>query len=371
MTTSQSRFVARSAEAIRRAKKPAILVGTGARGATRAALQLARVCGAPILTTPEAKSQIDETGVEAAGVFSFGASDFANAVVAAADAVVALGSGLGEFASRGGNAFLGKTVIQVADDPRDVATSVTPEVVHVGDVDRSARALARALCAHAKQRWFLGLRAQATRPKPPRASTVHGIDPRAAVSAIGAALPQRSRIACDVTSATLTVLRDLRLGPQRRLWTSLEKSACMGSALPAGIGLRIGSGLPTLVLIGDWGLMMGQSELHTLASLGIGKLAIVVWSNSGGALIRCGVRAQSLAAPATSHTWDRPPSFELVARGYDLRAVTVRTATHLRRALTTAFASPFPVLIDAIIDPGGDVPAADRYLHLNASGSGQ
>jgi hypothetical protein len=39
--------------------------------------------------------------------------------------------------------------------------------------------------------------------------------------------------------------------------------------------------------------------------------------------------------------------------------------------LTIALASPFPVLIDAIIDPNGEVPAGDRYLHLNASGEAQ
>jgi thiamine pyrophosphate-dependent acetolactate synthase large subunit-like protein len=359
--------VTQAAELLSRGEKPAILVGTGARRATSAVVALARRCGAPILTTPEAKSQVDERSDEAVGVFSFGASDYANAVIAAADTVIALGTELGEFASRGGKAFVGKTVIQIADDARDVATTVSPDVVLIGDIAPVARALARALSPPRKHAWYLELRPPPRRTLPPSDGGAHGMDPFAAVTAIDSALPRRSRIACDVTSATLTVFREMRLGRQRRLWTSMEKSACMGSALPAGIGLRVGSGLPTLVLIGDWGLMMGQSELHTIASLGLGKLAIVVWSNSGGALIRCGVRAQGIDAPAASHTWQRPPSFELVARGYDLRATTVRTASRLRQALAIALASPFPTLIDAVIDPNADVPAGDRYLHLNAS----
>ena len=371
MTNGQAHFVVEAAQILSRGKKPAILVGIGARRATRAVVALARRCGAPILTTPEAKSQIDETSDHAAGVFSFGANDYATAVVAAADTVIALGTDLGEFASRGGKAFIGKAVIQIADDPRDVATAVRPDIVLGGDIAHVARALIRSIAPSDAQPWFLDLRSRRLAARPPCTTASRAIDPASAVSAIDLALPRRSRIACDVTSATLTVLREMRLGRQRRLWTSLEKSACMGSALPAGIGLRIASGLPTVVLIGDWGLMMGQSELHTIASLGLGQLAIVVWSNSGGALIRCGVRAQGLHTPAASHTWDRAPSFELVARGYNLRALTVRTARRLRQALTIALASPFPVLIDAIIDPNGEVPAGDRYLHLNASADGQ
>jgi thiamine pyrophosphate-dependent acetolactate synthase large subunit-like protein len=364
---THDRYLACAAEMLNGGKAPAVLVGSGARKAIRAVLALARRRGAPILTTPGAKSLIDETSYEAAGVFSFGANDYANAVIASADTVVAVGTDLGEFSSRGGTALIGKTVIQIVDDPREVAMAVSANVVLVGDIEVITRSLARILLPPGKQTWFQQLRTQLRRPRRSPARRGGGMDPCAAVAAIDSALPARARLACDITSATLIVLREMRLGPRRRLWTSLEKSACMGSALPAGIGLRIASGLPTVVLIGDWGMMMGQSELHTIASLGLGKLVIVVWSNSGGALIRCGVQAQGLDAPAACHTWDRAPRFELVARGYGLRAVTVRTAPRLRQTLARALAAPCPVLIDAIIDPASNVPAADRYVHLTAS----
>jgi thiamine pyrophosphate-dependent acetolactate synthase large subunit-like protein len=51
-----------------------------------------------------------------------------------------------------------------------------------------------------------------------------------------------------------------------------------------------------------------------------------------------------------------------------MRALTVRTAQGLRRAATVALRSPFPVLIDAQIDPDAIPPgAADRFIHLDTS----
>jgi thiamine pyrophosphate-dependent acetolactate synthase large subunit-like protein len=141
----------------------------------------------------------------------------------------------------------------------------------------------------------------------------------------------------------------------------------MGTALSAGLGVRLASGLPTVVVIGDWGFFMGSSELHTAASLGIGGFAIVIWSNAGGALVRTGVRAQRFEVPAQTHSWP-PPQFDLIAKGCGMRALTVRTAQGLRRAATVALRSPFPVLIDAQIDPDATPPgAADRYIHLDTS----
>jgi thiamine pyrophosphate-dependent acetolactate synthase large subunit-like protein len=363
--------LAAAAAMLQKAQKPVILLGTRARAALPAIEALGGRLAAALLTTPEAKSLLDETRPENAGVFSFGASAYACALVEAADTVLALGTELGEFASRGGRAFAGKRVIQVVDDARHIATTLTPDLVIVDALSYVAAALTAQLAPRASGgRWFEALREESRRvpserPAPPAPAGT--IEPAAAIAAIVAALPNHARIACDVTSATLSLMRDARLGPERRLWCNLEKSACMGGALAAGIGLRIGSGLPTAVLIGDWGLTMGSSELHTLASLGLSKFAVVVWSNAGGALIRCGVRAQGIDVGSDLHTWQQPPRFVQVARGYGLRALRVRSAATLTRALRRALGESGPTLLEAMIDPNAAVPAGDRYLHLDAS----
>jgi thiamine pyrophosphate-dependent acetolactate synthase large subunit-like protein len=363
--------LAEVAALLQAARTPVILVGTRARGALAPIEALAGRLEAALLTTPEAKSLLDETRPAAGGVFSFGANAYACALVEAADTVLALGTELGEFASRGGRAFAGKRLVQIVDDPRQVATTLAPELVVIDEIAKVAAALAVQIAPRTSFRpWFEAVRDESRRATAKLAAPTAPpgtIEPSSAISAIAAALPARARIACDVTSAALTLLRDARLGPERRLWCNLEKSACMGGALAAGIGLRIGSGLPTVILIGDWGLTMGSSELHTLASLGLSQVAVVVWSNAGGALIRCGVRAQGIDVPGDLHTWKQPPRFSVVARGYGLHALRVRSAAALSRALSRALRASGPTLLEAMIDPNAAVPAGYRYLHLDAS----
>jgi thiamine pyrophosphate-dependent acetolactate synthase large subunit-like protein len=359
----------RATRLLEAAHTPLLLVGARARLAMPVIERLRERLQAPILTTPEAKSQVDERLPESGGVFSFGAHARGQALVARADLILALGTELGEFASRGGCAFQGKSVIQVVDDARELATSLTPDLSWVADLAEASAALAMRVRARpSESAWYEGVRpALFAREATPRTPTPGTITPVAAVAAIAASLPERARIACDVTSATLWLLRDAALGKEQRLWCNLEKSACMGGALPAGIGLALASALPTLVLVGDWGLLMGSSELHTLASLRLPGFVVVVWSNAGGALIRCGVQAQGIAVTSDLHTWQKPIRFAQVARGYGLDAVTVRTALGLRRALQRALHAPHPTLLEALIDPDAAVPAGERYLHLDAA----
>lgn len=352
-----------------RARAPLMLIGAGARRALPAVERLRRRLRAPILTTPEAKSLVDERQPESGGVFSIGANPRAQELVARADLIVAIGTELGEFASRSGRAFEGKAVIQVIDDAREIATTLRPDAVIVDELATVATALAVLLGPGTDAPgWFESVRAQSPiHHCGARTRSSGTIDAAEAAAEVAGSLPAHARIACDVTSATLLFLRDASLCPGQRLWCNLEKSACMGGALPAGIGLSLASGLPTIALIGDWGLLMGSSELHTLASLRLPSFVVLVWSNGGGALIRSGVKAQRLEVADELHSWRVPVHFARLARSYGLEGVTVRTAPGLRRTLRRALRAPHPTLIEAKIDPLADIPAGDRYLHLDAS----
>jgi acetolactate synthase I/II/III large subunit len=367
-----NRDVMEAARILEGAAAPAILVGPGARRAMDLIAGLARRLKAPVLTTPDAKSMFDEAHPHSAGVFSFAAPARARAVVAASDVILAIGTNLGEFASGGGKAFENKTVLHFGEDPGDISIGIPVTVAVVGDLAATVRTLFRAIARiPSGEPWFARVDAAPAHGAQPSAGSEiarsTGISPGEAVRAITDALPSKARLACDVTSAALHVLHNMTLGPDQRLWLQIEKSACMGSALGTGLGIRLASDLATVVLIGDWGLMMGQSELHTAASLGIGRFVVVVWSNAGGALIRTGVRAQGLDVPSETHTWTAP-RFAWVARGYGLRSLTIRSTRALRRSLAVALRAPFPVLIDAIIDPDAPIPGAEaRYVHLDTS----
>lgn len=222
-------------QVLRKADRPAILVGPCARAEARLVSELARRLGAAILTTPDAKSIVDESSPYSAGVFSFGASDRAIAVADAADALLAIATNLGEFATRGGKAFARAPIVHVTDNPKDVPMGVHPAVSIVGDVEATLRSVVDGLPRRDRvPLWFDRFCASeipADRPSPRGA--MHPID---AVRAMGAALPQHARIACDITSGALHLLRTLKLRPN-------SDSGCRSKRAPAwGARFRPDSG---------------------------------------------------------------------------------------------------------------------------------
>jgi thiamine pyrophosphate-dependent acetolactate synthase large subunit-like protein len=113
--------------------------------------------------------------------------------------------------------------------------------------------------------------------------------------------------------------------------------------------------------------MAAASELHTVATLGLGGFVILAWANDGSSMIRNGVQHQQLDVPAELHTW-ASPSFAKIAEGFGLRGAMVRTAESLRDAVREGMGASAPLLVHAVIDPEAEIPgAADRFDDLNES----
>jgi thiamine pyrophosphate-dependent acetolactate synthase large subunit-like protein len=356
-----------AARLLRRARCPAFLLGPECRTAITEIVELADDLGAAILTTPDAISLV--AGDRSSGVFSFGASDHAKHVMAKADVVLAA-SPLGEFACRMGEAFSGHTLIHVTDRESDVGRNSRPEVALVGPIEATIQHLRRALTPRARRphdRWAERTRtAKHSSPPAVRPGYIH---PAAAIDALRAALPARARVCLDITSGSLHAYQKLELTPDQRAFSSIENSACMGEALMASIGVRMASGMPTLVLTGDWCYCMAPAEIHTAVELGLGGYVVVVWSNGGGAFIATGVQKQGLVVPERAWRWQHSPAFSEVARAYGARGVLVTDAASLEREVRDGLRDARPLLVEARIDSSVPVPAGDRFLSLAGEGA--
>ena len=352
---------------LRRASRPLILIGPEGAPAVGLLLRLADALGACVLTTPDALSLVE--GTRSAGVFSFGASEQARRAVGEADVVLAA-SALGEFGSRMGSAFGHHALIQVVESIADAQCARVPDVLLTGPVVATLTHLLEAFEARPRRvraPWF---RAEARHDEaaslPARAGTMH---PRAALRALCAGLPPGSRLCLDVTSGALHAYEQVATGPGDRVFSSIERSACMGEALLASLGIRLASGAPTLALVGDWGFCMAPHELHTAVELGLSRYVVVVWSNGGGAFIGAGVKQQGLRVPDPAWRWQTPVDFARLAEGLGARGVVVTDASDLTRAVAAGLTDERPVLIDAKIDPDAVVPAGDRFLTLGVERS--
>ena len=362
--SNEERALSAVASRLCAAQRPVILVGPEGAPAARAIVEMAERLGAPILTTPDAKSAIDHR--HSYGTFSFGASASARALVEQADLILAI-SALGEFSCRLGEAFRTQCLIQITERASDVGRSVQPHLSLVGPalvdtVFSLQRAVALLLPAPAR-RWCEGLKV--ARPSPAIFATKPGlIHPVAAIAAIQAALPEAARVCLDVTSGALHAYEHLKVTQQQRTFSSVENSACMGEALLASLGIRLASNLPTLALVGDWGYSMCPAEIHTAVELGLDRYVVLLWANGGGAFIGAGVAQQGINVPDPVWRWRAPPQFAQVAEAYGARGVTVSDAATLHSELSRALGEARPVLIEARIDPTAHVPAGDRFLTL-------
>jgi thiamine pyrophosphate-dependent acetolactate synthase large subunit-like protein len=345
-----------------RARRPLILLGLEAAPALEQLLGLASALGACVLTTPDALSLV--AGARSNGVFSFGASARARRAVEASDVVLAA-SALGEFASRMGSAFDHHVLIQMVESVSDAQCAREPDVLLTGPLVTGATRLLAALEGGSRlprEPWFCAEPVHDEVPsRPARSGTMH---PRAAMQALRAGLPPGARLCLDVTSAALHAYAQVATGAGDRVFSSIERSACMGEALLASLGIRLASGAPTLALVGDWGFCMAPHELHTAVELGLSRYVVVVWSNGGGAFIGAGVAQQGLRVPDRAWRWRTPVDFASLAEGFGARGLVVSEVGALEHAVTAGLAGDRPVLIDAQIDPEAAVPAGDRFLTL-------
>jgi thiamine pyrophosphate-dependent acetolactate synthase large subunit-like protein len=349
------------------APAPVILVGSAARPFMHRVRAIALQLGAAILTTPDAVSICGPAGCVSQGSCSFGATDRARDIASASRVVLAVCK-YGEFAGQSGKAFPHASVIHVADDPADLCIARPAAVTFVGDVEAILGKLLDALPIDTpRSPWFDALPAPPAAPPRERAPW-RGMDPEDAMRAIVGGLPPDARVACDITTAALVLLQHPPQSPDVAVWLQITETACMGAALSAGLGVRIASERPTLVLAGDWGATTAAGELATVATLAPSGFVVVVWGNAGGAMIRNGVRHQGLQVPTGMHTWPTP-RFAQIAEGFGLRGVTARTADALRDAVREGMNARTPVLVSAVIDPEAEISGAvDRFEVLEKSG---
>ncbi|MCD6679537.1 MAG: thiamine pyrophosphate-binding protein [Burkholderiaceae bacterium] len=126
----------------------------------------------------------------------------------------------------------------------------------------------------------------------------------------------------------------------------------LGWGIPAAIGVQLGMpGRRVVAFVGDGGALFNIQALWTAAHLHA-PIVVVIVNNDGYMAVRRGLREFDEAAqrarrfPGTSFSG---PSIDLpaIARGFGVRAVSVRSEEELTDALRASLDSSEPALIDA------------------------
>ncbi|MEU6621542.1 thiamine pyrophosphate-dependent enzyme [Streptomyces litmocidini] len=361
--------VGRAAEVLRAARRPALVLGGGARAAAAECAALAEELGAPVVTTANGKGVVDERHP-----LSLGVSLHSPAVqkwLVDRDVVLAVGTELAESDIWGPPPALTGTLIRVDVDPAQMYAGLPADVPLVGD----ARVLLGALLSGCRGGTGdvpsdpgdipsepggpskpddvpadpVGVRAlRAARDDETRTRDARWLPYLRAVRRVlaeDAVLTSDSAQCCYYGA-----LPHLPLGPEGR-YLHPTGFGTLGYALPAAIGAKTACPERQVVaLSGDGGLQFSVQELATAAQLRL-PLPVVVFDNGGYGEIR-----EEMAARGDTPLAVDLPAVDLpaLARAYGGRGAVVRSPEELADALARALTAPGPTVLT--VPEVSDVP---------------
>jgi thiamine pyrophosphate-dependent acetolactate synthase large subunit-like protein/nitrite reductase/ring-hydroxylating ferredoxin subunit len=332
--------LARAIELLRRAARPAIVVGQGARMHRDAVLRFAERIDAPVISTFKAKGTIPDDHPLGCGVLGRSGIPVASQTIAKADCLLVLGASFSNHTS----IPTWVPTIQVDLDRMVLGKFHPVEVPLWGDIARTLQLLEAALEPRDRSELRAEVAVRWERWRSEKASRRDLVDalgrlhPALIFDVLGQLVPDDAVIAVDVGNNTYSFGHFFECRGRQDLLMSGYLGS-IGFALPAAIGAsvavrRAGSGRKVLSISGDGGLGQYLAELTTAVKAGF-PLTHVVLDNGELAKIS---REQLGAIRPVWQTDLVNPDFADFATSCGAAGFRVTAADELRPALEAALA---------------------------------
>lgn len=337
------------------ARRPIVLAGRGVvlAGAREEAIALADRIAAPLATTLKAKDLFRGHPFNL-GLFGTLSSELAGSVIAHSDCIIALGAGLNRYTSSENALLTGRAVVQVDNDRTSLGRDQRIDAPVLGDVRSTCARMVELLAqidgpTGGLRSSDLANKIAAWDPRSEFEDRSGGgtVDLRTFVIELDRILPPGRNVVTDIGRYVMAPLRFLHTDDP------------VGSVAPLGfgaVGLGIGTGIgvavarphvPTVIVIGDGGLMMSLAEFDTAVRNGLDIIVVV--------LNDCGYGAEF-------HNFTRlglDPGLSLLSRsplaplGEALggRGLRVTTLDDLPTVATAIAERDRPLLIEVMVDP--------------------
>jgi acetolactate synthase-1/2/3 large subunit len=337
------------AAALRAARRPVLLLGTGALAQAAAVRGALAGSGIPALHTYRARGIMPDSGAEAAGLVTGGTMEWP--LLVASDLIIGLGVDPAEmipvawdYAAR--TILVSETSAGAADADRYFtggAALVAPlgAAIELIAAHRHHGGWPPAAGRAAKTGAMAGLR-EAARAAPGLLS------PQDVVTTVRTHTPPETIATVDAGAHMLVAMPLWEVDEPRRLLIS-SGLATMGYALPAAIAAALcRPGVPVVAFTGDGGLGMTLMEIETAVRLRL-RVVVVVFNDAALSLIKIKQRPAGHGGPEA--VGYRPASFAVVATALGAAGAAVRDAAGLASALAAALNRDGPTVIDASVDP--------------------
>ena len=339
-------------------QRVALLVGQGARRASREVVAVAEKLGAGIATSLLGKPYVDETLPFAAGTMGHLGSTASAHLLGNCDALLIVGSNdpWTEFYPPPGAA----RAVQIDIDERKIGNRYPVEVGLAGDAVLALQALIPRLRPRSPGQWQTDVEQEVARWRALAAERAAvpaiPVNPERVVRELNGRLPGDALVSVDVGSCVYWYARQLVLPPGVPAHLS-GTLASMGCSLPYGIAAKLAHpDRPVVALAGDGAMQMaGIAELVTVAhrwgQWADPRFVVCVFNNRELTEVTWEQR-ESEAEPRFAASQELPDfPFAGYADLLGLTGIRVEDPELLGDAWERAFASDRPVVIEVLTDP--------------------
>ena len=358
------------------ADKPVVFAGNGVKtsGLMDLLARAAERQRLPVITTTHGRGAVPEDHPCFSGTFGFASDGSGRSFLERTepDAILFLGTGLGEMATGGWSPLLGRPELRLhVDVDRSKLNRAYPVQ---GAIERDLRSVLEYLAAAPAREPS----AEAPIPRPsgvvPRAlrrvrsggerELVH---PQRLFQKISREAPESTTFFSDIGNTLAWIFNQLPLRHSQQLFAPLGL-ASMGSGLCAALGAATQAGDRTvLCVVGDGAALMQGNELKTAVENGI-PVKVIVLNDGGHGMVDHGSRLIGLEN--TRVRFEKRVDFEGWARALGLASRSIRSAADWEALdLAELLDSPEPTVIDVWVDPSVVPPIGDRARVLGQSES--
>ena len=348
-----SQRCAQAVEMLTAARRPAILVGWGARQARALVARCAEVFDAPVVTTCRAKGLLPEVHPLVMGVTGRQGAPIARSVAQEADVLLVVGCSLSEQTCCGGQLIGENTqLIQIDTDPERIGTDYPVALALVGDAFLTLdQILAEAVpvqrneyrreLGERKRDWRIRVEQQAQCDATP-------ILPQRAIYELSQICAEDAIIALDVGDSATFYCQQF-IGRNQRTLTSGHMGV-PGFSVPAANAAALARPeRQAIALCGDGGFSAIMGEFLTACQYHL-PITVVVLNNGAMVMTADREEAEGIASPSfDAHLANC--DFAAYARASGGLGLRVDKADDVRPALGRALGANVPALVQIDVDP--------------------
>ncbi len=363
-TAAKDIRIEQAAQCINQAERPFIYLGGGliTSDASKEALELAELIDAPLGCSMMGLSAIPTDHPRFLGMQGMHGHYASSMAMHNADCIISLGVRFNDRVTGNRTKFATKAkIIHIDTDGAELSKTVNAAHGLRGDVKLTLQKLIPLLEKKENTEWQKTI-AQLRKDELATLDNREGMTPRNAILALNRHIGENTPVATDVGQHQMWSAQNLNFRNSRRFISS-GGLGTMGFGMGAAIGAQVATGDRAVLVTGDGSFGMNLNELATAVS---NKIPLVILMLNNGVL---GMVRQWQTLFFDKHysntVLDRQTDYVMLAKAFGADGVTAKTPEELEAALTKAFSTDGPFLINCIIDkdefvlpmlpPGGSV----------------